>query len=180
MPMMFPVQTNMKAYLSFYKVPLRTLWKDYRDWISSPNDQSSKLEPPYISVQDSAFGEGALFGVSGLADYLGVPVTSVQGEVAGAIVASENADPKLLVPATLFKVWGISGSFASAADTGHAIKPLASLSYDNANYYYQPFTSMSSRLSVPNQIQGKEYICPIRVTYQHHNVVKICHSNEEA
>lgn len=165
MPMMFPVQTNMKAYLSFYKVPLRTLWKDYRDWISSPNDQSSKLEPPYISVQDSAFGEGALFGVSGLADYLGVPVTSVQGEVVGSIVASEDADPKLLIPATLFKAWGVSGSFASATDTEHVIKPLASLSYDDANYYYQPFTPLSSRLSVPNQIKGKEYICPIRVTY---------------
>ena len=40
MPMMFPVQTKMKAYLSFFKVPLRTLWKDYMDFISSANSDS--------------------------------------------------------------------------------------------------------------------------------------------
>lgn len=165
MPMMFPVQTNMKAYLSFYKVPLRTLWKDFRDWVSSPNDQSSKLEPPYISVQDSAFGEGALFGVSGLADYLGVPVTSVQGQVVGSIV-TDNTDPKLNIPASTFKTWGTVGSFASSTTgSGYVIKPLSSLSYNEANYYYQPFTSLSSKVSVPDQIKGKEYIAPIRVIY---------------
>ena len=165
MPMMFPVQTNMKAYLSFYKVPLRTLWKDFRDWVSSPNDQSSKLEPPYISVQDSSFGDGALFGVSGLADYLGIPVTSVQGQVTGAIVPTAITDPKLRVPVTPFKTWGVTGTFASSTDTGHVIKPLSTLSYDDANYYFQPFTEDTSHVSVPNQIAGKEYIAPIRVTY---------------
>lgn len=164
MPMMFPVQTNMKAYLSFYKVPIRTLWKDYRDWISSPNDQSSKLEPPYISVKDSAFGEGALFGVSGLADYLGVPVTSVQGQVTGSVVTTDT-DPKLSVPVSLFKTWGVTGSFASSTTTGHVVKPLSSLTYNDANYYFQPFTQLSSHVSVPHQIKGKEYIAPIRVTY---------------
>ena len=164
MPMMFPVQTNMKAYLSFYKVPLRTLWKDFRDWVSSPSDQTPKLEPPYISVQDSAFGEGALFGVSGLADYLGIPVTSVQGQVTGAIVTSDT-DPKLAVPSTPFKTWGVTGSFPSSATTGHVIKPLSSLTYDTANYYYQPFTEAGSHVSVPNQINGKEYVAPIRIVY---------------
>lgn len=75
MPMMFPVQTNMKAYLSFYRVPLRTLWKDYKDWISSPNDQTSDLEPPYIDAKASRYGAGKLFGISGLADYLNIPNT---------------------------------------------------------------------------------------------------------
>nr|DAP30378.1 MAG TPA: Major capsid protein [Microviridae sp.] len=163
MPMMFPVQTNMKAYLSFYKVPLRTLWKDFRDWVSSPNDQSSKLEPPYISLKDSAFGDGALFGVSGLADYLGIPVTSVQGEVTGSI--DGDTDPKLRVPSTVFKTWGTSGAFGTSAVTGHVIKSLATLSYDDANYYFQPFTAMDSQVSVPNQIAGKDYIAPIRVVY---------------
>ena len=125
MPMMFPVQTNMKAYLSFYKVPLRTLWKDYRDWVSSPNDQSSKLEPPYISVKDSAFGEGSLFGVSGLADYLGVPVTSIQGQVTGAF--NTDSDPTLLVPDSKFKSWGVTGSITLSANTNHEILPLSSL-----------------------------------------------------
>ena len=47
MPMMFPIQTKMKAYLSFYKVPLRTLWKDYMDFISS--DNTEEYEPPYMN-----------------------------------------------------------------------------------------------------------------------------------
>ena len=80
MPMMFPVQTNMKAYLSFYRVPLRTLWKGFKDWVSSPNDQSSKLEPPYMALHTYQFGEGNTFGVSGLADYLGIPVSAVLPE----------------------------------------------------------------------------------------------------
>lgn len=36
MPMMYPVQTRMKVSTSFYKIPLRTLWKDYMNWVSSP------------------------------------------------------------------------------------------------------------------------------------------------
>lgn len=75
MPMMFPVQTNMKAYLSFYRVPLRTLWKDYKDWISSPNDADNNLTPPYIDAKAERYGEGKMFGISGLADYLNIPNT---------------------------------------------------------------------------------------------------------
>lgn len=76
MPMMFPVQTNLKAYLSFYKVPLRTLWKDYKDWVSSPNDQTSTLEPPYIKTNQLSYASDGPFAISGLADYLGVPIVS--------------------------------------------------------------------------------------------------------
>ena len=34
MPMMFPVQTKVRAYLSFYRMPLRAMWNDYADFIS--------------------------------------------------------------------------------------------------------------------------------------------------
>lgn len=84
MPMMFPVQTRIKAMLSFFRVPLRTLWKDYKDWISSPNDADNKLEPPFMSFPDE-FGYSQILGVSGLADYLGVPVTVVTGESVDAV-----------------------------------------------------------------------------------------------
>ena len=75
MPMMFPVQTKVKAYLSAYRMPLRALWKDYKDWVSSANDQTSKLEPPYMEFQPD-FGRKEILGVSGLSDYLGLPVTA--------------------------------------------------------------------------------------------------------
>lgn len=80
MPMMFPIQTRLKAYLSFFRVPLRALWTDYADFISSPNSDST-LVAPYLSTSktgtnlDALFKKGALMGVSGLSDYLGVPVT---------------------------------------------------------------------------------------------------------
>lgn len=77
MPMMYPVQTRMKVSTSFFKVPLRTLWKDYMNWISSPNSDSSTFVPPFISGTDiNYFGDNGMMKVSGLADYLGVPVTA--------------------------------------------------------------------------------------------------------
>ena len=75
MPMMFPIQTKVKAYLSAYRMPLRALWKDYKDWVSSANDQTSDLEPPYMEFQPD-FGKKEILGVSGLSDYLGLPVTA--------------------------------------------------------------------------------------------------------
>ena len=90
MPMMFPVQTKVKAYLSFYRVPIRTLWKDYKDWISSPNDQNNDLEAPYLSIADSQYGDGNTFGVSGLADYLGIPVTLAGTSVAITVPTKDD------------------------------------------------------------------------------------------
>lgn len=80
MPMMFPIQTRLKAYMSFFRVPLRALWTDYADFISSPNSDST-LVAPYLSTEksdlekDALFYKGSLMGIGGLSDYLGVPVT---------------------------------------------------------------------------------------------------------
>ena len=79
MPMMFPVQTKMKSYLSFYRVPLRTLWKDYMNFISSPQD--ADYEPPYINFPADSFKEDGALSISSLADYLGIPVTTSQPSV---------------------------------------------------------------------------------------------------
>lgn len=76
MPMMYPVQTRMKVSTSFYKVPLRTLWKDYMNWISSPNGPGDSYVPPYIrGTNANYFGANGMMRVSGLCDYLGIPVT---------------------------------------------------------------------------------------------------------
>lgn len=80
MPMVFPVQNNIKARLSFFKVPLRALWKDYQNWISSVNtEQHNKYVPPFLefppndSLIWSKKGFSTLFGRGSLADYLGLP-----------------------------------------------------------------------------------------------------------
>jgi len=75
MPMMFPIQTKMKAYLSFYKVPLRTLWRDYMDFISA--DNTEEYVPPYISFSANDYIEGGSLSPSGLGDYFGIPTDNV-------------------------------------------------------------------------------------------------------
>ena len=89
MPMMFPVQTKVKAFLSFFRVPLRALWKDYADYISSPNEEST-LEPPYINFPASSFSENGALGVSSLADYLGIPCTVTLPDIS---IPSASFDP---------------------------------------------------------------------------------------
>lgn len=71
MPMMFPIQTKMKACLSFFKVPLRTLWEDYMDFISA--DNTEEYQPPYMMFAPSDYTEGGCLAASGLGDYFGIP-----------------------------------------------------------------------------------------------------------
>lgn len=67
MPMVFPVQTRMFARMNFFKVPLRTLWDDYRDFIGNFRED---LEEPYVG---SPSNWTELFSQNGLADYLDFP-----------------------------------------------------------------------------------------------------------
>lgn len=59
MPLVYPIQTNVRAHLKFYKVPMRILWDKYEDFMSAvgsdglPNNSSA--EPyvmPYIKRQN--------------------------------------------------------------------------------------------------------------------------------
>lgn len=68
MPMIFPVQTRMKARMSFFKVPLRTLWKDYQDYVSNFR---TDLEEPYHDIRDVDFKK--FYGECQLGDYLDIP-----------------------------------------------------------------------------------------------------------
>ena len=69
MPMVFPIQTRMKARVSVFKYPLRALWKDYRDYVG--NFRQGLVEP---------YHDFAAIGTPqtcGLFDYLGLPTTFV-------------------------------------------------------------------------------------------------------
>lgn len=70
MPMVFPVQTRMKARVSFFKVPLRTLWKDYKDYIGNFREG---LVEPYL---DFASSFDSMIGPCKLGDYLDIPCVS--------------------------------------------------------------------------------------------------------
>lgn len=67
MPLVFPIQTRMRAYVHFFYVRNRSLWKDWPDFIYGTK---KNLAPPYLS-SDSPVS----FKTGAIADYLGVPTT---------------------------------------------------------------------------------------------------------
>lgn len=73
MPMVFPIQTRMKARISFYRYPLRALWKDYKDFIGNFREG---LEEPYIDF-NSTEKLKKMGSTGSLGDYLGLPTTVV-------------------------------------------------------------------------------------------------------
>lgn len=66
MPMVFPNQTRMYCRQSFFKVPLRTLWADYMDFVGNFREG---LEEPYHDFNGQIPSTGSLY------DYLGLPTT---------------------------------------------------------------------------------------------------------
>lgn len=71
MPMVFPVQTPMRARIAFFKYPLRALWKGYRDFVGNFRQG---LEEPYINFNGSNALK-AMASTGSLGDYLGLPTT---------------------------------------------------------------------------------------------------------
>ena len=71
MPMVFPVQTRMKARIAFFKYPLRALWSGYRDFVGNFRQD---LEEPYINLNTSSKLK-KMASTGSLGDYLGLPTT---------------------------------------------------------------------------------------------------------
>lgn len=71
MPMVFPVQTPMRARIAFFKYPLRALWKGYRDFVGNFRQG---LEEPYIDF-NTASALKKMASTGSLGDYLGLPTT---------------------------------------------------------------------------------------------------------
>jgi hypothetical protein len=71
MPMVFPIQTRMKARVAFFKYPLRALWSGYRDFVGNFRQD---LEEPYINLNTS-FKLKKMASTGSLGDYLGLPTT---------------------------------------------------------------------------------------------------------
>lgn len=91
MPMAFPVQTPMKAYVHYFYVRNRALWNNWQDFITGTKKD---LVPPYIAFGDG-FGEyrkKEFFKVGGIADYFGVPNTLYSSESnSDTIVLNDSA-----------------------------------------------------------------------------------------
>lgn len=68
LPVVFPVQTKMRAHMHFFYVRNKNLWSNWENWISNLVGQSEHPHP-YISVSDSEFKCGSIH------DFLGVPTS---------------------------------------------------------------------------------------------------------
>ena len=73
MPMVFPIQTRMKARMSWFRYPLRALWEDYRDFVGNFREG---LEEPYINP-NTVYAFKKMLTTGSLGDYLGIPTTMI-------------------------------------------------------------------------------------------------------
>lgn len=71
MPMVFPIQTRMKARISWFRYPVRALWKDYTDFVGNFREG---LEEPYINFNTEDRLK-RMASTGSLGDYLGLPTT---------------------------------------------------------------------------------------------------------
>lgn len=67
MPMVFPVQSGMRAHMHFFYCRNKNLWKNWENWIMNLEEHTH----PYISQDADFFKSGSL------ADYLDVPTTVI-------------------------------------------------------------------------------------------------------
>nr|UCS96117.1 MAG: major capsid protein [Microviridae sp.] len=73
MPMVFPIQTRMRASISFFRYPLRALWKDYKDFVGNFRQG---LEEPYLNLNTEERLQ-KMASTGSIGDYLGLPTTIV-------------------------------------------------------------------------------------------------------
>ncbi|WP_303006272.1 major capsid protein [Bacteroides congonensis] len=85
MPMVFPIQTRMKARVSWFRYPLRALWKDYKDFVGNFREG---LEEPYINFNTEQRLK-KMASTGSLGDYLGLPTTLV-GKYGSEITSRET------------------------------------------------------------------------------------------
>ena len=125
MPMVFPIQTRLRARMMFFKYPLRALWDGYRDFVGNFRED---LEEPYLDM----FTEDhitAMAKTGSLGDYLGLPTTLVGDFGAGTDMGS----PTFTIASVKGNQFGGSSEFTYLAGL-----PLTSLSNHSDFYRMSP------------------------------------------
>lgn len=74
MPLVFPVQSRMRAHMHFFYVRNKNLWKNWENFISGLEEH----EHPFIGENREVSRED-FYQTSNLADYLDIPTTFVHG-----------------------------------------------------------------------------------------------------
>lgn len=88
MPMVFPIQTRMRASIAWFRYPLRALWKDYKDYVGNFREG---LVEPYLNIntQDKI---KRMVSTGSLGDYLGIPSTLVGSYGSSVSVESDFSE----------------------------------------------------------------------------------------
>lgn len=73
MPMVFPLQSRVRAHMHFFYVRNKNLWKGWEDFISGLKSPESHPHP-YVSLTDDKVTTGSIH------DFLGVPTTVLTGQ----------------------------------------------------------------------------------------------------
>ena len=96
MPMVFPIQTRMKARIMWFRYPLRALWKDYKDFVGNFREG---LEEPYLDIntQDKI---KRMVSTGSLGDYLGIPSTLI-GSYGGSVSVESDFSETVTINGTL-------------------------------------------------------------------------------
>ena len=132
MPMVFPIQTSMRARVAFFRYPLRALWEDYTDFVGNFREG---LEEPYVDIntQDKL---KKMVSTCSLGDYLGLPTTLL-----GDYGSLSRVESDASVQALAMKGNALGGSSACTS-----VLPLSSDLYSivNADSNYRIVDSVSS------------------------------------
>lgn len=169
MPMQFPLQSRVNARVSFFKIPLRTLWKDYKDFVGNFREG---LVEPYIDFKGHCPTTGSLY------DYLGLPTTltgaygqsdpknwnyfTYRLQERGQITQSEGIDawkdtgdalPVSSIESQSDSSLHTSGLYANRVNVGHAI--------DSIYFSYPTFDSGQAVLENGYVQKQKIFIIPI-------------------
>lgn len=156
MPMVFPVQTAMRARIAFFKYPLRALWKGYRDFVGNFRQG---LEEPYIDFNTgSALKNMASTG--SLGDYLGLPTTvfgsyGTSESVSASTVVSKIAGNRFNGSSTMVYLTGIPINSPSQVEAYESYSPETASATNFGFTLSNPATAGSTeKQSVMNFVYG--------------------------
>lgn len=156
MPMVFPVQTPMRARIAFFKYPLRALWKGYRDFVGNFRQG---LEEPYIDFK-SGSALKAMASTGSLGDYLGLPTTifgsyGTSQSISSTTIVSKVAGNQFNGSPTMVYLTGIPFNSTSQAVAYRSHSPEESSSTSFGFALGNPATSgLTEKQSVMNFVVG--------------------------
>lgn len=172
-PLVFPVQTNVRCHLKFYKVPLRILWKDFEDFASQigtnglpTNGGGTQFVVPYIKRPTGWNAVGSLAEQIGCCNQTLTGVPSNRPVIAGFFKG--DISNNYFNPTTFNSAFG-SSCFFLQFPKGVLYQPNNVDSYDNVALTLS-FTSRDSASVTGSKSLKIDAFIRHRSNYTVHNV----------